>query len=129
MGLLEQIISDTKVMEAANQAEKDAQTAYEAFHKDSFDQITNKSAAIADKTAVKAEKEKTRVATKEERDATIDELETLSDQAAALHTACDFVLKNFDVRQTARDEEVEALRQAKSILSGADFSAFLQRRF
>jgi len=28
-------------------------------------------------------------------------------------------MKNFEVCQTARDEEVEALRQAKAILSGA----------
>jgi len=36
------------------------------------------------------------------------------------------VIKNFDIRQKARDEEVEALRQAKAILSGAKFEAFLQ---
>ena len=28
--------------------------------------------------------------------------------------------------QTARDEEIEALKQAKAILSGAKFEAFLQ---
>ena len=27
-------------------------------------------------------------------------------------------MKNFEIRQTARDEEVEALKQAKAILSG-----------
>jgi hypothetical protein len=32
---------------------------------------------------------------------------------------CDFLLKNFEVRQTAQAEEVEALQQAKGILSGA----------
>ena len=36
------------------------------------------------------------------------------------------MVKNFEIRQTARDEEVEALRQAKAILSGAKFEAFLQ---
>jgi len=35
-------------------------------------------------------------------------------------------MKNFEIRQTARDEEVEALRQAKAILSGADFQAALE---
>ncbi len=39
---------------------------------------------------------------------------------------CDFVMKNFETRQTARDEEIEALKQAKAILSGAKFEAFLQ---
>ena len=42
--------------------------------------------------------------------------------------SCDFTLKNFDIRQEARDQEVEVLRQAKAILSGAKFSLFLQKR-
>jgi len=54
------------------------------------------------------------------------ELEQLSNEAADLHKACDFVIKNFDIRQTGRDEEIEALKQAKAILSGAKFSEFLQ---
>jgi len=36
-------------------------------------------------------------------------------------------VKNFDLRQSARDEEVEALRQAKNILSGSSFEAFLSK--
>ena len=32
---------------------------------------------------------------------------------------CDFVLKNFDIRQSSLDQEIEALRQASAILSGA----------
>jgi len=54
------------------------------------------------------------------------ELEQLSNYKAELHQSCGFVVKNFEIRQTARDEEVEALRQAKAILSGAKFEAFLQ---
>jgi len=54
------------------------------------------------------------------------ELEQLSNYNGELHSSCDFVLKNFELRQTARDEEVEALRQAKAILSGAKFSELLQ---
>eukprot|EP00448_Togula_jolla_P003903 CAMPEP_0170599444 /NCGR_PEP_ID=MMETSP0224-20130122/16799_1 /TAXON_ID=285029 /ORGANISM="Togula jolla, Strain CCCM 725" /LENGTH=58 /DNA_ID=CAMNT_0010924093 /DNA_START=1 /DNA_END=177 /DNA_ORIENTATION=- len=54
------------------------------------------------------------------------ELEQLSTYNAELHTSCDFVMKNFDLRQTARDEEVEALKQAKAILSGANFASMLQ---
>jgi len=36
------------------------------------------------------------------------------------------VNKNFDIRKIARDEEIEALKQAKAILSSAKFEAFLQ---
>jgi len=38
----------------------------------------------------------------------------------------DWKRKNFEIRQTGRDEEIEALKQAKAILSGAKFEAFLQ---
>jgi len=39
----------------------------------------------------------------------------------ALHEGCDFTLDNFEVRQEAREGEVEALKQAKAIFSGAGF--------
>jgi len=35
-------------------------------------------------------------------------------------------MKNFEIRQTARGEEIEALKQAKAILPSAKFEAFLQ---
>merc|ERR1719183_2170085 len=54
------------------------------------------------------------------------ELEQLSNYNAELHQNCDFVMKNFEMRQEARDEEIEALRQAKGILSGSKFGSFLQ---
>merc|ERR1719409_2192042 len=54
------------------------------------------------------------------------ELEQLSNYNAELHQSCDFVVKNFEVRQTARQEEVEALKQAKAILSGAKFESLVQ---
>ena len=38
----------------------------------------------------------------------------------------DFTLKNFDTRQAAREDEIEALKQSLAMFSGASFSAFLQ---
>ena len=46
------------------------------------------------------------------------DLESLAGVAADLHKACDFTLKNFDIRQEARGQEIEALQQALAILSG-----------
>ncbi len=77
----------------------------------------------------KAKAESELVEAKEAKEATMLELEQLSNYNAELHQSCDFVMKNFDVRQTARDEEVEALRQAKAILSGAKFEAFLKTSY
>mmetsp|Transcript_93766 Transcript_93766/g.195540 ORF Transcript_93766/g.195540 Transcript_93766/m.195540 type:complete len:699 (-) Transcript_93766:16-2112(-) len=126
--LIQQIISDAKAMEAeAIRSEEDAQKAYEDFVKDTNASIEAKSKDIVEKSEVKARAEGELVETKEAKEAVILELEQLSNYNAQLHQSCDFVLKNFDLRQTARDEEVEALRQAKAILSGAKFEEFLQK--
>mmetsp|Transcript_93772 Transcript_93772/g.195560 ORF Transcript_93772/g.195560 Transcript_93772/m.195560 type:complete len:700 (-) Transcript_93772:16-2115(-) len=128
MQLIEQIVADAKSMEAeAIKAEEDSQKAYEDFVKDTNASIEAKSKDIVEKSQARAKAEGALVQTKEELEATLLELEQLSNYNAQLHQSCDFVLKNFDLRQTARDEEVEALRQAKAILSGAKFEEFLQK--
>merc|ERR1719145_584436 len=127
MSMLQQIISDAKAMEAETiRSEEDAQKAYEDFVKETNASIEAKSKDIVNKSETKAEKESDLVTTKESKEATMLELEQLSNYNAQLHQSCDFVTKNFEVRQTARDEEVEALKQAKAILSGAKFDEFLQ---
>merc|ERR1740123_1318737 len=50
---------------------------------------------------------------------TMEELQGLSSMAGDLHKSCDFLLKNFDARQQARSAEIEALGEAKAILSGS----------
>jgi hypothetical protein len=127
MGMIQQIINDTKAMEAETiRSEEDAQKAYEDFVKETNASIEAKSKDIVNKSEVRAKCEADLVEAKEEKESVMVELEQLSNYNAELHASCDFVLKNFDLRQTARDEEVEALRQAKAILSGAKFEEFLQ---
>jgi len=127
IGLLQQIISDAKAMEAeAIRAEEDAQKAYEDFVKETNASVEAKSKEIVNKSEEKAKAEADLVMAKENEQAANLELEQLSNYNAELHQSCDFVMKNFEVRQTARDEEVEALRQAKAILSGANFQELLQ---
>jgi chromosome segregation ATPase len=128
MGMIQQIINDTKAMEAETiRSEEDAQKAYEDFVKETNASIEAKSKDIVNKSETKAKAESDLVETKEEKESVMVELEQLSNYNAELHSSCDFIMKNFDLRQTARDEEVEALRQAKAILSGAKFEEFLQR--
>jgi septal ring factor EnvC (AmiA/AmiB activator) len=127
MGMIQEIINDTKAMEAETiRSEEDAQKAYEDFVKETNASIEAKSKDIINKSEVCAKCEADLVEAKEEKESVMVELEQLSNYNAELHASCDFVLKNFDLRQTARDEEVEALRQAKAILSGAKFEEFLQ---
>merc|ERR1711920_771109 len=128
MQMIEQIISDAKAMEAETiRAEEDAQKAYEDFVKDTNNSIEAKNKDITNKAENKAKAESELVETKEAKEATMLELEQLSNYNAQLHQSCDFVQKNFDLRQTARDQEIEALKQAKAILSGAKFEEFLQQ--
>merc|ERR1719515_232722 len=127
MGMIQQIINDAKAMEAeAIRSEEDAQKAYEDFVKDTNASIEEKSKDIVNKSDMKAKAEGELVQATEEKESVMLELEQLSNYNAQLHQSCDFVMKNFEIRQTARDEEVEALRQAKAILSGAKSEEFLQ---
>merc|ERR1711966_441844 len=94
--------------------------------KDANGSIEAKSKDIVNKSETKAKAEADLVEAKENKEAVMLELEQLANYKAELHSSCDFVVKNFEIRQTARDEEIEALKQAKAILSGAKFEAFLQ---
>jgi len=127
MGMIQQIINDAKAMEAeVIRSEEDAQKAYEDFVKDTNNSIEEKSKDIVNKSESRAKAESDLVEAKEDKEAVMLELEQLANYKAELHSSCDFVMKNFEIRQTARDEEIEALKQAKAILSGAKFEAFLQ---
>merc|ERR1719453_1652454 len=120
MGMIEQVIRDTEALEAeAIKAETDAQKAYEEYVKDTNGSIEEKSRDITNKTEEKAGAEADKTAAVEAKETAMNEAQQLANENADLHKSCDFTLKNFDIRQEARDQEVEALRQAKAILSGA----------
>ncbi|CAK0790287.1 unnamed protein product [Prorocentrum cordatum] len=127
MALLSQIVTDAKAMEDETvRAEEDMQKAYEAFVIETNASIEAKNKEIVNKSLEKAKAEERLVEAEADLDSTNTELGELADYNAQLHGSCDFTLKNFDLRQEARMEEMDALRQAKQILSGADFGAFLQ---
>merc|ERR1719335_2080768 len=107
-------------------AESVAQQGYENFAKDSNDSIDEMVRSIATKSEFKAQCESDKVETEQSRDSAISNLEELASENTALHQDCDYTLKNFDLRQGARGQEIEALKQTIAILSGASFSALLQ---
>jgi len=127
MGMIQTIINDAKNLEHETiRSEADAQQAYEDYVKDTNKSIDAKTEDIVNKSEAKGQAEKDLVKAEKGLASTNTELEQLATYKGELHASCDFVLKNFDIRQTARDEEVEALRQAKAILSGSKFTDFLQ---
>lgn len=120
MGMIAQIVEDSKATEAsAISTEREAQADYETFVKDSNDLIASLTESVREKTksisSSKAESEDA----KADHTATTGELEMLAEHKATLHGECDFTLQNFDIRQKARLQEMEAIGKAKAILSGA----------
>jgi len=127
MGMIQQIINDAKAMEAeAIHGEEEGQKAYEEFVKDTNGSVEEKNKDMVHKSKTKAKAEADLVQAKDDKEAVMLELEQLGNYKAELHGSCDFIVKNFEIRQSARDEEVEALKQAKAILSGANFAMFMQ---
>lgn len=127
MGMMQSIINDAKAMEAeAIRGEEDSQKTYEDFVKETNTSVDAKTKSIVEKSEMKARAESDKVEAETEKEAVMGELEQLMNENADLHKSCDFTLKNFELRQTARDDEIEALKQALAMFSGASFSAFLQ---
>merc|ERR1719217_1408433 len=95
IGMMDMLIKDVqKDITAMELEEKDAQEEYEQFMTDA-----------ADKKAAEE-----------------DELMATKQYIAELHADCDWLLENFETRKEARAGEVEALKKAKAVLSGADYS-------
>jgi len=128
MGMMTGIIDDAKAMEEeCIRAETKAQKDYDVFVSESEKTIEMKTNDITTKTADKAKAEDDLVQAKKDMDATLTELESLANSEAELHEECDFLLKNFDSSQAARSAEMESLKEANQIFSGASFKLFLQK--
>eukprot|EP00747_Dinoflagellata_sp_TGD_P136773 gnl/TRDRNA2_/TRDRNA2_175597_c0_seq32.p1 gnl/TRDRNA2_/TRDRNA2_175597_c0~~gnl/TRDRNA2_/TRDRNA2_175597_c0_seq32.p1 ORF type:complete len:766 (-),score=301.06 gnl/TRDRNA2_/TRDRNA2_175597_c0_seq32:99-2396(-) len=120
MGMIEDIIEDSKELEAeAVAGEKQAQADYEKFVKDSNALISDLSTSVEEKTKAVAAANLDLEGAKSDHESAVSELEALAGVKQDLHGECDFVLKNFEVRQKARLQEMEAIAEAKQILSGA----------
>jgi uncharacterized small protein (DUF1192 family) len=128
MGMIEQVIADAKTLEAeAIQAETDAQKAYEAFVKDTNASVEEKTRDITNKSSEKAEAEQDKTSAEEAKEAAMNEQQQNQNENADLHKSCDFTLNNFEVKQAALEQEMEALGQAKAVLAGSGMG-FLQVR-
>jgi hypothetical protein len=120
MGLIEQIVEDSKALEKeAITGEYQAQADYEKMVKDSNKLVADLSDAVNAKTKATSQAQIDSSQANTDLDMANSELESLAAYEADLHHQCDFVLKNFDIRQKARLQEMEAISQAKAILSGS----------
>jgi len=128
MGMMQTVISDAQTLEAeAIRGEEEAQKAYEDFVKDTNASIDTMKKDLVNKTENKAKATKDMVERSAELDGVKTEITELQKQAADLHSRCDFVLKNFELRQSTRGGEIASLKQAINILGGNSFIQFLQK--
>merc|ERR1740138_1297551 len=109
-------------MTEAETTEKDAQNDYEKSMSDAAEKRALDSKALANKAKAKAEVEGELEKSKEEKVSTTKELMATESYIQSLHAECDWLLQYFEVRKEARTGEIESLKSAKAILSGADFS-------
>jgi len=123
MSMIEKLVEEAKQMMAdSKKSEQEAQTAYETLIADTNNSVAALQKEVVTKSKNKAKATKDLIQTESDITDTMKELEGLNKENADLHAECDYVLKNFEVRQKARGEEIEALQQAKQILNGASLS-------
>merc|ERR550537_2017373 len=90
--------------------------------KDSAEKRASDTKALADEEKAKAETQASLEANTEEKAATTKTLMATLEYVQSLHAECDWLLQYFEVRKEARTGEIDSLNNAKSVLSGADFS-------
>merc|ERR1719355_516765 len=90
--------------------------------KESAEKRATDSKSLADKNKDKAELEAELEANTEQKGATEKTLMATLEHIQSLHAECDWLLQYYQVRKEARAGEVESLKTAKSVLSGADFA-------
>jgi len=120
MSTIEMIIQDAeKADDEAIAGEQESQAAYAELVKNTNEALD----AANEATAQKKKDKQTALAAKDTAEeglmANVNALEDLHGINTGLHKQCDYILKFFNVRQKARGEEIESIKLAKAILSGA----------
>jgi len=117
--LLSELEKDNTVAETE---EEDAQKDYEGMMKDAAEKRATDLKSIGQKMSAKAAMESELQANKESKASSTKELSATLEYIASLHSECDWLMKYHSVREEARAGEIDSLKKAKAILSGADLS-------
>merc|ERR1719313_3096524 len=118
-GLVDDIDKEVQEMEFE---EKDAQEDYEKTMGDASAKRAEDSKAITDKEGAKAEAEASKGAHVDAKTALETELMETKQVLVDLHKDCDWLLLKYSERKEARTNEIDALKKAKDVLKGADYS-------
>jgi hypothetical protein len=121
--MLKEVIQDAKNMEkTAIKDEQDASDGYVAFVHQTYEAVAAAQSATVDKQEAKAQAEKAQIGKAEDLKSAQAEAETLNNVLAQLHSSCDFVMQNFELRQEARVNEVASLQETLAALKTSDAS-------
>merc|ERR1719201_934750 len=116
---MESVVEDSKALEReAMNAETAAQQAYATFVNDAGKSIDELKSAIQQKSGLLATARANKEAAEAQHGSVTNRLEDLSDYRYDLHQECDYVMKNFEKRQEARLQEIEAIKKAVGYFSG-----------
>jgi len=123
IGMIDLLIADlTKEMTEAKTTETDAQADYEKAMQDAAQKRADDTQNLADKQKAKAETEAQMESDEEEKAGTTKSLMATLEHIQSLHGECDWLLQYYQVRKEARTGEIDSLKNAKAVLSGADYS-------
>merc|ERR1719215_2095851 len=121
--MMDLLVKDlAKEMTEAESEEKAAQEDYERTMADSADKRAADSKSLSDKEANKADMGAELQESKSSHAATSKEHMANEQYIANLHAECDWLVKYYDMRKQARDDEIDSLGKAKAVLNGADYS-------
>merc|ERR1719199_142393 len=123
IGLMEMLAKELQddITEAEHE-EETSQKDYERLMAESQKNREEKVGSITTKESAKAELDPKLETTKEKKVLQETELAGIKTALHELHANCDFLIENYDVRKEARVNEIEGLKNAKSVLSGANFA-------
>jgi hypothetical protein len=98
-----------------------AQQEYEKLSEDLANSVAESTKAANDAAATKAKAEEDKQTAESTLSMKEEELADINQTIVDLHASCDFILKAFEERKAARENEISGLGKAKAILSGATF--------
>ena len=116
---MDMMIGDVKTdLTEGEHAEEMAQKDYENLMAASQKTRATNAESITEKESASAEWTEKIENAKTEQASTTEALAKVKEYIAGLHSSCDFLMENYGARKEARTNEVEGLKNAKSVLPG-----------
>jgi len=121
--MINQLVRDlVNEMTLASANEENSQKDYQRLMQDTADKKKKNLKSLTDKDGAKAAQEAELQQNKDDKASGSKSLATVKQSIAALHADCDWLIQYYDVRKSARANEIDAMAKAKAVLSGADYS-------